>query len=92
MNYETVPRDLKTYNISEQQINPKLLTSILEIAKMAKIVYRQMPTPLNYPNKSPQKLACKSPWVGANFCKSPGVREGMIMDEIGTCIMEINSP
>ena len=34
-----------------------------------------------------QTLGCKSPRVGANFwCKSPGVRRGMVKDEIDTCI------
>ena len=37
---------------------------------MAKIVYRQMPTPRDLPQQIPtpgQKLGCKSPGVGANF-------------------------
>ena len=47
---------------------------------MAKIVYGQMPAPR-------QKLGCKSPSAEINFlCKSPGVRGGMVMDEIDTCI------
>ena len=57
---------------------------------MAKIVYRQMPAPRELCQQIPvpgQKLGCKSPRVGANFfCKSPGMRVGMVMDEIDTCI------
>ena len=58
---------------------------------MAKIVYRQMPTPLELPQKIPTPL-CKS-WDA----KAPGWEEifganprgyvgGMVMDEIVTCI------
>ena len=35
-----------------------------------------------------QKLGCKSPRVGENFwCKSPGVRGGMVMTKIDSCII-----
>ena len=62
---------------------------------MAKIVYRQMPTPRELSQQIPaqgQNLGFKSPRVRANFwCKSPGVRRGggggVVMDEIDTCIM-----
>ena len=74
---------LKMYKISEQQINPKVLSVansclIMKILKKAKIVYRQMPAPWELPPQiSPtpeQKLGCKSPRVGANFwCISPAV-------------------
>ena len=86
----------KTYKISEQQINPKVLSVTSSCHyngnfKTAKIVYGQMPALGSYPNKSPlpgQKLKCKSPKVGTNFlCKSLGVRGGMVMDEINTCII-----
>ena len=57
---------------------------------MARIVYKQMPAPRELSQQilaTGQKLGCKSPRVGANFwCKCPGVREGMVMDEIDTCI------
>ena len=58
---------------------------------MSKIVYRQMPAPRELSQQIPappeQKLGCKSPRVGANvWCKSPGVRGEMVMDEIDTII------
>ena len=63
---------------------------------MAKIVYRQMPTPRELSQQLPappppgQKVGCKSRRVSANFlCKSPGVRGGMVMDEIDTCITPV---
>ena len=63
---------------------------------MANMVYRQMPAPRELPQQIPapgQKLGCKSPRVGANFrCRSSGVRGGMVMGEIGTCIMQENVP
>ena len=63
-------------------------------SKIANIVYRQMPAPQELSQQIPaprQKLGCKSPRVGANFwCKSPGVRGGMVMDEIDTCIRGTN--
>ena len=64
---------------------------IMEIPKMAKIVYRQMPAPWELSQQIPapwQNLGFKSSRVGANFlCKFPGVRGGgMVMDEIDTCI------
>ena len=58
---------------------------------MAKIVYRQIPTLRELPQQisAPgQKLGCKRPRMGSNFwCKSPGLRGGMVVDEIDTCIM-----
>ena len=63
---------------------------------MAKIVYRQMPDPRELSQQIPtpgQKLGCKGPRVGANcWCKSPGVRGGVVMDEIDTCIMYQSIP
>ena len=61
---------------------------------MAKIVYRQMPATrelfLQIPPRA--KLGCKSPRMGANFwCKSPGMRGGMVVDEIDTCITQSKS-
>ena len=57
---------------------------------MAKIVYRQMPAPQELSQQIPapgQKLGCKSPRVGGKFfMQIPGVRGGMVMDEIDTCI------
>ena len=57
---------------------------------MAKIVYRQMPAPRELSQQIPApraKARMQSPRVGANcWCKSPGVRGGMVMDEIDTCI------
>ena len=67
-----------------------VLAIIMEIPKMAKIVYRQMPAHREPSQQIPaprQKLGCKSPWVGANFwCRSLGVHGGMVMDELDTCI------
>ena len=58
---------------------------------MAKIFIDKCPPLKGYPNKSPppgQKLGCKSPRTRANvWYKSPGVRGGMVMDEIHTCII-----
>ena len=45
--------------------------------KIPKIIYRQMPAPQDLPQKSPQKLGCKSPRMEANFrYKSPGGARG----------------
>ena len=53
-----------------------------------------MPAPRELPQQIPpgQKLECKSPRVGANFwCKSPGMRGGMVMAKIDSCTKpEIN--
>ena len=46
----------------------------MKIAKMAKIVYRQIPTPQELPQQIPtlgQKLGCKSPRVGQLFGANP---------------------
>ena len=57
---------------------------------MTNIVYRQMPAPRELPQQIPAHRAkawMQKPRVGANFwCKSPGMRGGMVMDEIDTCI------
>ena len=59
-------------------------------SKNGKNLLRQMPRPSGVIATNPrpwQKLGFKSPRVGANFwCKSPGVREGIVMDEIDTCV------
>ena len=80
---------LKTYKLSEQQINPKVLSvtnscHYNENSKMAKIVCRQ--------------IGCKSPRVGANvWCKSSRVRGGggggggIVIDEIDTCVRSFMS-
>ena len=72
--------------MSEQQINPKVLSVASSChyngkTKYGKIVYSQMPAPreLSEEITAPprQKLGCKSPRVEANFwCESPGVRGG----------------
>ena len=88
------------YNFRATNKPPKccqspILAITMKIAKMGKIVYRQMPTPRELPQQIPtpgQKLGCKSPRVGANFwCKSPRVRGGMVMDEIDTCITHLRN-
>ena len=66
-----------------------VLAIIMEIPKMAKIVYRQMPAPRELSKQIPP--SGKSPRVMAKFwCKSPGVHGGggMVMDEIDTCIKQ----
>ena len=84
------------HKISEQQINPKVLSVASSChyngnsKKWQKSFIDKCSILESYPNKSPssgQKLRCKSPRVGANFsCKSQGVCGGMVMDEINTCI------
>ena len=64
----------------------------MEIPKMEKIVYGQMPTPQKLSQQIPApraKARMQKPRVGADFwCKSPGVRGGgMVMDAIDTCIV-----
>ena len=59
------------YEISEQQINPKVCQSpvlaiIMEISKMAKIVYRQMPAPRELFQQIP------APWAKAWMQKPQG--------------------
>ena len=56
---------------------------------MEKNVYGQMPAPRELSQQIPlAKARMQKPMVGANFlCKSPGVRGGMVMDEIDTCII-----
>ena len=57
---------------------------------MAKIVYRQMPTPQELPQQILTPLAkarMQKPRVGAKFLEQiPGGARGMVMDEIDTCI------
>ena len=57
---------------------------------MAKIVYRQMPATRELSQEIPApwaKARMQKPQGGTNFwCKSPGVRGGMVMDETDTCI------
>ena len=57
---------------------------------MAKILYRQMAAPRRAAQQIPAPQATawmQSPRVETSFCcKSPGVRGGMFMDEIDTCI------
>ena len=85
---------LLKYKISEQQINPKMLSVASsckwKFQKWQKSFIDKCPPLGSYPNKSlppGQKLGWKSPMVGANFwCKPLGVRGGMVMDEIDTCI------
>ena len=59
---------------------------------MAKIVYRQMPAPQELLQQMPSpraKARTQKPQGGDNFwCKSPGVRGGMVMDEIDTYVTE----
>ena len=64
---------LKTHKISEQQINPKVLSVanfaiIMKIPKMANIVYRQMPLG--------KRLEAKAPGWGQIFMQIPGVLGG----------------
>ena len=60
---------------------------------MATIVYRQMPDPRELSQQIPSplpgaKARMEKPQGGGKFLvKIPGVREGMVMDEIDTCIM-----
>ena len=87
--------------MSEQQVNPKVLSVVnfchynyYNILKMANIVYKEKCSPIeNCPNKSPppgQMLGCKSPRTGPNFwCKSLAVHQGMVMDEIYSCIIKM---
>ena len=55
-----------------------------------------MPAPRELPQQHPRppppaKLGCKSLRVEANFwCKSPGVRGGMVMAKIDSCIKTLN--
>ena len=74
-------------------LNPKVLSvaNSCDYNEMAKIVYRQMPAPRDLPPKSPPPPARvrmqKPPTVEANFqCKSPGVRGGIVMAKIDSCI------
>ena len=57
---------------------------------MAKIVYRQMPAPRELSQQIPApraKARMQKPHGGGKFLvQIPGVRGGMVMDEIDTCI------
>ena len=57
---------------------------------MANIIYRQMPASRELPQQiaTPRAKAwMQKPQGGAHFSyKSPGVHEGMVIDEIDTCI------
>ena len=57
---------------------------------MTKIVYRQMPTPQELPQQIPTPLAkarMQKPLGRGKFLKEiPGGAQGMVMDEIDTCI------
>ena len=55
---------------------------------MAKIVYRQMPTPQELPQQIPTPLAKARIQKGrGKFLEQiPGGPRGMVMDEIDTCI------
>ena len=74
------------YKISEQQVNPKVLSVAKSchynenFKKWQKILYRQMPAPRRAAQQilAPlQQLGCNSPRVGTSFwCKFPGVRGG----------------
>ena len=86
----------EAYKILEQQINPQVLSVVNschynENSKNGKncLYTNALPSGATPTNPPPgQKLGCESPRVGANFwCKSPGVRGGVAMDEIDTCIM-----
>ena len=66
---------LKPYKISEQQVNPKVLSvanscHYNENSKMANIVYRQMPTPWELPQQIPAPQAkawMQKPQGGGKF-------------------------
>ena len=65
------------------KLTPKspVLAIIMEIPKMAKIFYRQMPAPRELSQQIPPraKASMQKPQGGANFlCKSPGVRGGWL--------------
>ena len=52
----------------------------MKIPKMAKVVYRQMPAPR-------AKARMQKPQGGSEILvQMPGVRGGMVMDEIDTCV------
>ena len=57
---------------------------------MSNIVYRQMPAPRELPQQTPSpraKARMQKPQGGGKFLvQIPGVRGGMVMDEIDTCI------
>ena len=61
---------------------------------MAKIVYSQMPAPRDLPQQIPRaKIRVQKPQNGAKFrCKSPGVREEMVMAKIDSWIMLDKAP
>ena len=78
------------YKLSEQQINPKVLSvsnscDYNENSKNGRKLFTDKCPPLGiYPNKSPRaKLECKNPGVEA---KSPGVRCGIVMAKTNSCI------
>ena len=85
---------LKTYTISEQQVNPIVVTpqflSLLWKFQMANIVNRQMPVPQELPQQIPTPWA--KVWLqkfqgGGTFLVQilGGVR-GMVMAKIDSCI------
>ena len=71
---------LRTYKISEQQVNPKccqspILAIIVKISKMANIVYRQMPAP----RELLQQIPAKAPGWGKFLVQIPrGARGGWL--------------
>ena len=82
--------------MSEQQVKccqSPILAIKMKISKMANIVYRQMPAPRELPQQIPAPQAIKAiAWMqkpqggSKRLVKSQGVRGGMVMDEIDTCI------
>ena len=82
----------KPQRVVSHQTAPVLAINgiIMEIPKMAKIDYRQMPAPRELSQQIPApwtNARIQKPQGGGNFlCKSLGVHGGMVMDEIDTCI------
>ena len=72
------------YKISEQQVNPKVLSVVnsCHYNEMANIVYRQMPAPSGAaPTNPPRAKAWMQKPQGGG--ENP---RGMVMDGIDTCI------
>ena len=92
------------YEISEQQINPKVLSvtsscHYMEIPKWQKSFIDKCPPLGSYLNKSPSpsppwpKARMHKPQGGGKICGGNpwGCVGGMVMDEIDTCIDLLNS-
>ena len=89
---------MKTYKLSEQQINPKVLSVSNSCdyngnSKNGKIVYGQMPAPTPTNSRPRAKIRMQKPRSGGKFSvQIPGGAREMFMAKIDSCIMHQSIP